>query len=629
MARPTPRRPAPPASEDAPDGRLVPAGVFLALVLPFVVFSTASSGALRESKLLAQALGSVLALLGLAVGGAWGWGPGKERSLASRAAPLALASALVLAIASAVANVRVVDPLGLAAVLSPLALVAAGLSREGSRWGARAATAICLAGALSGLLAAMQRGLGLFRLPLLAPEPRFLAAGLVGNPGDLAMALVVPAVVLFATAADAMRPPHLRGLAAAGLAATLLGIAATEAVAPALAFGAGALVYVLLAPRKRLPALFALVVLAAIVAFSGGARRGLEKAAQLWRGDVAAATTQRDIGVLAGAEMIRAHPLLGVGPGAFSNAFVPARIAAEERAKRHLVHLSESAHFDNAHSEPLTLAAEWGVPAAVAAAVGLLALLAGLFRMRHGPGSEASPTTDALLATLVAGLVLSLGGFPLRLPVASGPLAFFLGLAWRRAAPRPGTDSSLPLAARAGFAAAAAVLLGLALVRSAAVSSQAEGEALLREAASLPDEAGPERAALLSSSRERLRRAVALRPRDATALLALGSVSWLEKDLEQAHALYTRSVALEERAESDLNLGRVSRALGREADSEALFRRAVWILPRLAAALPPGVDRARIVGDVDAAAAALVRGGRAPSLPAGRSTTPAHAPVLR
>lgn len=627
MARPAPRRPAPPASEDAPDGRIVPAGVFLALVLPFVVFSTASSGALRESKLLAQALGSVLALVGLAAGGAWGWGPPKERGLASRFAPFALAAALILALASGVANAGVVDPLGLAAVLSPLALVAAGLSRDGSRWGARAATAVCLAGALSGLLAAAQRGLGLFRLPLVAPEPRFFAAGLVGNPGDLAMALVVPAVLLFATAADAMRPPHLRGLAAAGLAATLLGMAAAEAVAPALAFGAGALVYVLLAPRKRLPALLALSLAGAIVAVSGGARRGLEKAAQLWRGDVAAATTQRDIGVLAGAEMIRARPLLGVGPGAFSNAFVPARIAAEERSKRHLVHLSESAHFDNAHSEPLTLAAECGVPAAAAAALGLLALLAGLVRMRHGPGSEANPTTDALFAMLVAGLVLALGGFPLRLPVASGPLAFFLGLAWRRTAPRPATDAPPPYAARAGFAAAAALLLVLALVRSAAVSSQAEGEALLREAASLPDEAGPERAALLSASRERLRRAVALRPRDATALLAMGSVSWLEKDLEQAHALYARSVALEERAESDLNLGRVSRALGREADADALFRRAVWILPRLAKALPPGVDRERIVADVDAAARALAAGGRAPSMPE-RRITPV-APVVR
>jgi len=165
------------------------------------------------------------------------------------------------------------------------------------------------------------------------------------------------------------------------------------------------------------------------------------------------------------------------------------------------------------------------------------------------------------------------------------------------------------------FVAAGAVLLAVALARGAAVSSQAEGEALLREAAEAPPEAGPVREELLGAARVRLLRAVAIRPREATALLALGSVSWVERDLAQARELYARSIALEERAESDLNLGRVERALGLEAEGDALFRRAVWILPRLVDALPPGVDRARVVADVDAAAAGLARGGRAPALP--------------
>jgi tetratricopeptide (TPR) repeat protein len=423
-------------------------------------------------------------------------------------------------------------------------------------------------------------------------------------------------VLLFATAADRLRPPRLRALAAAGLAATLLGVLATEAVAPALAFGAGALVHVLLAPRRRAPALAALLAVAGLLTVSGGARRAVEKAAQMRRGDFASATTQRDIGLLAAAEMIRSRPLVGVGPGAFSNAFVPARVAAEERAGRRLVHHSGSAHFDNAHSEPLTLAAECGVPTAAAAAAGLLALAAGLLRARHRAGAEANPTTDALLAAVAAGVVLSLGGFPLRLPVASGPLAFLLGLAWRRSAPGRSATAPLPPGARVGFAAAGAALLAIAIVRSAAVSSQAEGETLLRDAASAPEDAGPIREELLSASRARLKRAVALRPRDATALLALGSVSWLEKDLDQARTLYLRSLALEERAESDLNLGRVELALGRPAVSDALFRRAVWILPRLVDSLPPGVERARIAAEIDAAAAGLARGGRAPALPA-------------
>src|SRR5512140_185298 len=275
MARSAPRRPAASGPEDAPEGRLVPAGVLLALVLPFVAYSTASSGALRESKLLAQALGVGLALFGLAAAGPWGFAPGAGRNRTSRVAIFALGAALVLALASAAANARVVDPLVLGAVLSPLALAVAGASRAGSRGAARAATLVCLAGAASGLLAAAQRWLGILRMPLQTPEPRFFAAGLVGNPGDLAMALVVPAVLLFATAADHLRPPRLRAFASAALAAVLVGILATEAVAPALAFGAGALLYVFLAPRRRAPALAALLVLAGLLAVSGGARRAI------------------------------------------------------------------------------------------------------------------------------------------------------------------------------------------------------------------------------------------------------------------------------------------------------------------------------------------------------------------
>ncbi len=591
------------------------AGVLLALLLPFAVYSTASSDALRESKLLVQALGSSLALFGLAARGVRDFEPGGRGSRASRAVLLLLGAVLVLSLASAVANARVVDPLVVGAVLSPLALGVAGASRPGARVAAGAASVVCLAGALSGLLAAAQRWLGVLRLPLETPEPRFLAAALVGNPGDLGMALVVPAILLYATAADRLRPPRLRGIAAAGLASTLFGIVATEAVAPVLAFGAAALVHTLLAPRRRAPAFATLVLLAALVAVFGGARRAIEKAVQLERGDVAAATTQRDIGVLAALEMVRARPLLGVGPGAFSNAFVPARIAAEERSSRHLVHRSESAHFDNAHSEPVTLAAECGIPAALAAGAAFLALATGLLASRHGPGAEANPTTDALLAVLAGAFVLSLGGFPLRLPVVSGPLVFLLGLGWRRTASSRAVRAPLPAALRAGLVAGGVGLLAITLARGVAVSSQAAGENLLRAAAVLAPPAGPAREALLADARARLARAVALRPRDATALLALGSVAWLEKDLEEAHALYARSVALEERAESDLNLGRVERSLGRTAASDALFLRAVWILPRLVDALPPDVDRTRLEEQVDAAAAALSHGGRAPALP--------------
>jgi len=99
------------------------------------------------------------------------------------------------------------------------------------------------------------------------------------------------------------------------------------------------------------------------------------------------------------------------------------------------------------------------------------------------------------------------------------------------------------------------------------------------------------------------------------ALLALGSVHALQGERELAYALYARSVRLEERAEGDLNLGRAALSLGRTDEANALFRRSVWILPRLLEALPPEVDREKLAAEIDAIERALPRGGHAPGLP--------------
>jgi O-antigen ligase len=593
---------------------LVLIGLLAALALPFLVFSTASSDALRESKLLVQALGASLALLGLALGGVF---PGFGRGRAARAAVLGLLAAVVLALLSAFANADVVDPLTAAAVLSPLALLLAGSSTAGARVAPVAATVLMAAGAFTGSLAALQRWAGLFRLPLDAPEPRFLAAGLIGNAGDVGMALVVPALLLFTTAAEPGTNAWRRCLAALGLVPTLLGLLATESVGPALAFGAGAIVFVALDVRQRRLALCAIALAVLLAGVTGAGRRALVKLGQLRKGDVAAASTQRDIGLLAAREMLRARPLLGAGPGAFSNRFVPARLAAEERTGWRLWHRSGSAHFDNAHSEPVTLAAEAGLPAACAATMAALALFAGLLARRREEKTPPldTPTTDTLFAALCAVALLALGDFPLRIPVASGPAAFLAGVALRRIAGGGAERLSLFRGSRVLLATLGLLVAVLAAGRSLATLAQAEGEDLLRDAASAPEEAAAERAELLSAAGVRLERAIAFRPRSATALLALGSVYALRGERDLAYALYARSVRLEERAESDLNLGRAALSLGRTDEAIALFRRSVWILPRLLEALPPEVDREQLAIEIDAAAQALSHGGHAPGLP--------------
>jgi tetratricopeptide (TPR) repeat protein len=107
---------------------------------------------------------------------------------------------------------------------------------------------------------------------------------------------------------------------------------------------------------------------------------------------------------------------------------------------------------------------------------------------------------------------------------------------------------------------------------------------------------------------------VTLHPRAATAVLAWGSVQSLKGERERAYALYARSVGLEERAESDLNLGRAAAALGRVEEARALFARSVWIQPRLLDALPPE-ERGAAAAAVKKAEKDLGHGGSVPPRP--------------
>jgi hypothetical protein len=614
----------PSAAVSSPAGAeaaLVPLGLLTALVLPFFVWLADSPEQLRDSKLALQALGASIALLGLGLEAYRRRRPLprlRDLSAAGRAAAAALAGALVLALVSALANSARVDPLTAAAVLTPLALAAAGASGTGAAAVPRLFSGLMLAGVVTGLLASAQRFFGILRIiPIEAPESRFLASALIGNPGDVAAALLFPALLLWIrmTGAPAWRP---RLLAAAGLAACLLGLAATESMAPLAAFAAAVLFHTLLDARARWrPFLAAALLLAVATVVTGADRRVALKLRQFRQGRIGAATTQRDIGFLAALEMIRARPLLGVGPGAFSSAFVPARLRAEERAGRHLVHWSGFAHFENAHSEPLTLAAETGLPSALLSLFGCAAIAAGLLEKRRDDQSARrlpAPSADTILALLASFAVLSLAGFPLRLALAAGPAAFTLGLAFRVPA-RPENDGASPSPRLAlALLTLALLTLGTAGIRFAAVSLQADGELRLRATVAFQ---GAARSEMNDSARRQLRRALALRPMGASGWIALGSTYRVDRDWENAFLAYALSLSIEERTETDFNLGLVVLNGSAPEKAPAFFRRALWILPRLADSLPPAIDADAIARANSETASKLGSGARPPELPDG------------
>jgi tetratricopeptide (TPR) repeat protein len=426
------------------------------------------------------------------------------------------------------------------------------------------------------------------------------------------------------TATSNRQSARSRALALAGLTLVALGGAATESIVPALAVGTGIALHTLMDFRRRarfLAVALGLFLLAST--FSGTGRRAWAKLKELQAGQIAAAMTQRDIGVLAALEMVQRHPVLGVGPGCFENAFVPARLAAEARRERHMVHLSNSAHFENAHIEPLTIAAECGLPAALVCLSLTLGVLAALFlrqRREHEAEDGQERMTETLLVLLAASLVLSLGGFPLRFAATAAPIAFVAGLAFHRIGVigvnggSPRQAASLP--PRTHLLVFVVLLSSLAALRCVAWLTQARAEAELHAAGMSQ---GAQRDRFLSRARHSLETSVQARPRKASAWLALGSVARLEGSREESLRHTLHSLWLEERAETDFNLGLLSLEMGRTDEARALFVRAVWILPRLLNAIPEGGDPGLVEMELREAEARISDGASAPKLP---SSTP-------
>jgi O-antigen ligase len=581
----------------------------MAVLLPFFVFSLRSNDALRECKLSVQCLGAALVL----------WGLASERTgtqRVGRGVRVALLGLVVLLALSGSLAARTLDPFDFVPVLAAGALLLGGASRPGAAFARRLFAATMLAGVATGVLAVGQRFLGFWSPPVDVTQPRFAATALMGNPGHVGAALVLPSLLLWMRLWSGDVAFRRRLLFVAGLLAVLAGLGATETVTALAAVAAGLAIHLLLDFKRRWRIFLVGAVVASMAAGATGTLGRIgNKVRELRSGNLAAASTQRDIGLLAALEMIRGRPVFGVGPGGYESAFVPARLAAEERTRRRLVHLSESAHFENAHSEPFTLAAECGVPAALLAAglVGLLvvALVKAARREQTAPPRE-DPPAEELLVLLAAFAVLSLGTFPLRLPAVVGPAAFVAGLAWRRVSEtRPGPASRFWRLACVVFA---VLVAAGAAVRVVAIVFQGRGERALF-GASVSEEGTESRRDLLESARRDLRRSTALWPRRAVAWIPLASTYRLSGDLEAAWRSELRSFELGERAETDLNLGGLALRRGDADLARALFVRAAWILPRLRDLVPSPFD-AEVDELLSRAQARLEKGeGGAPPVP--------------
>jgi len=258
--------------------------------------------------------------------------------------------------------------------------------------------------------------------PVPAAEGHYGSVGLMGNTNDVGTFLVVPAVaaVVMATTSTGKRRWAYVGVA------TLLvsGMIASATRTALIAFLASILVLALTQARRAALVLGVVLLLVGLAVASpatviGRGVRDLAEAAGAR--DYQRLFSERLVPFLAAAEMIRDHPLVGVGPGCFRYHFMDYRISLATKYPAAWTR-GFPMNWGTVHNDHLQVAAEAGI-------FGYLLLLASLgLLVRRSPAAATARAAFAKtlrwpLATVI--LLTCLAQFPLEL---AAPRLMFLTL---------------------------------------------------------------------------------------------------------------------------------------------------------------------------------------------------------
>jgi O-antigen ligase len=261
------------------------------------------------------------------------------------------------------------------------------------------------------------------------------SVGLLGNANDVGTLLVGPAVVALVAAVEV---GGWRRAVYALLAAMLVGgLVASQTRTAMIAFVVGALVITLQRPWRQ--AIVVAVLLLAVTAItlrpSTGIRQHFGSLIEAARHrDYPVLFSERAVPFLSAIEMVRMHPLTGVGPGCFKYHFMLTRLSLEQRYPKEWTR-GWPMNFGETHNDHLQVAAETGAPgyALFVAAVLLLGI-----RLRRTKGETLGAQQmlgRAMRAPLAATFfVTAMAQFPLQL--AASRLMFLtlaaLAMAWDR-----------------------------------------------------------------------------------------------------------------------------------------------------------------------------------------------------
>lgn len=259
---------------------------------------------------------------------------------------------------------------------------------------------------------------------------RVTITGLLGNPNDVAMLLVVPAVAtVVATATSQGLRRSFYG--AAGL-VLVAGLVASRTRTALVAYAAGVAVAMVIWARRTWLVWLAIVIVTVVAAMSMSLTlpRGLADLAHYAKErQFQVVFAERLPAFLSAIDMFRDHPITGVGPGNYKWYYMRYRTRLASHYDSAWFQ-GEPFNFNEAHNDHLQVLAEAGLP-------GYGLLLVALFMIARGPQTSSASGVVAFanryrlpLATTMG--VTMLAQFPLELAAPRFYFIFFAALvvAW-------------------------------------------------------------------------------------------------------------------------------------------------------------------------------------------------------
>ncbi len=392
--------------------------------------------------------------------------------------------------------------------------------------------------------------------------------GTFGNPGEVAVFLVLPALLAAQHALETRRSRAGWAGAALLIAAVLLG---TRTLSGAFALAAGALVLawrrVRPAMRLRVTAAVIAVVVLAFVATPLG-RRAVSAFREARGGGLIWLGSARGAAYAAASSMVAARPLTGVGFGLFeANSF--RYQSADTLAERGRV-LGMETGFGEAHNDPLQYVAETGV-------LGLLLAGAGVALALRRKGKPTGGIVDAA-PLAAAAAVVALTQFPLHLAADAAQWAVLASLALPKLPPRPdptGWPGRLRLLA-------VGILIGVGLTvawqRYRAGIAFQQASTLVESLRSSPMRPAA-KADLARAALANLRPHLRWFPYSWEAALTTGNVAAQAGETRAALDAFGRALALADRPEVRFDVGMALLMAGDRAEGLDQLARAVELNP--------------------------------------------------